>query len=69
VTTIEQGVPEVKLHHQQIQITVYPSMARDGASLKAVPPENMVVNEMTSTTLLKIGGISGAELHPHRDDF
>jgi hypothetical protein len=25
------------------------------------------VNEMTSATLLKIGDVSGTELHPHRD--
>jgi hypothetical protein len=25
------------------------------------------VNEMTSAMLLKIGGVSGTELHPHRD--
>jgi hypothetical protein len=51
--TIRQGMPEVKLRHQQVQITV--------------PSENTAVNEMTSATLLKIEGISGVELHPHRD--
>jgi hypothetical protein len=59
-------MPKVKLRHQQVQITVYPSMTRGGASLRAVPPENMVVNEMTSTTLLKIRGVSGTKLRPHR---
>jgi hypothetical protein len=64
---IGQGVPEVKLHHQQVQIAVYPSMTRDSASLRAVPLKNTIVNEMTSATLLNIGGVSGAELHPHHD--
>jgi hypothetical protein len=64
---IGQGMTEVKLCHQQVQIAICPSMMRDGASPRAVLPENTVVNEMTSTTLLKIGGVSGAELHPHRD--
>jgi hypothetical protein len=36
-------------------------MMRDSASLRNVPPENTVVNEMTSATLLRIGGVSGAE--------
>jgi hypothetical protein len=67
--TIRQSMPEVKLHHQQVQIIACPSMMRGGASLRAVPPENTVVNEMTSTTLLKIRGISGAELRPHRDSL
>jgi hypothetical protein len=40
---------------------------RSGVSLRVVLPENTVVNEMTSAMLLKIGGVSGAELHPHRD--
>jgi N-acetylmuramic acid 6-phosphate (MurNAc-6-P) etherase len=65
--TIGQGVLEVKLHHQQVQITVCPSMMCGDASLRAVPPEKMVVNEMTSATLLKIGGVSGIELCPHHD--
>jgi hypothetical protein len=42
-------------------------MTCGGASLRAMPPENMVVNEMTSATLLKIEGVSGAELHPYHD--
>jgi hypothetical protein len=36
-------------------------MTRGSASLKNVPPKNTVVNEMTSATLLKIRGVSGAE--------
>jgi hypothetical protein len=44
-----------------------PSMMCGDASLRAVPPEKMVVNEMTSATLLKIGGVSGIELYPHHD--
>jgi hypothetical protein len=60
-------MPEVKLCHQQVQIVVCPSMTRGGASLRAMPPENTVMNEMTSATLLKIGGISGVDLHPHHD--
>jgi hypothetical protein len=63
--TIEQGVPKVKLRHQQVQITICPSMTCDGASLRAVPLENTSVNEMTSATLLKIGGVSSTELRPH----
>jgi hypothetical protein len=54
-------VPEVKLCRQQVQIVICPSMMRDSASLRNVPPENTVVNEMTSATLLRIGGVSGAE--------
>jgi hypothetical protein len=42
-------------------------LEHDGASLRAMLPENMTVNKMTSATLLKIGGILGAELRPHRD--
>jgi hypothetical protein len=60
-------MPKVKLRHQQVQIIVYPSMMRGGASHRALPPENMAVNEMTSATLLKIGGILGTELRPHRN--
>jgi hypothetical protein len=60
-------MPEVKMCHQQVQIVVCPSMMHDGASLRTVPPENTVVNEMASATLLKIGCVSGAELRPHRD--
>jgi hypothetical protein len=67
VATIRHGVPEVKLRHQQVQIAVCSSMTRGGTSLRTVPLENMAVNEMTSATLLKIGGVSGAELRPHRD--
>jgi hypothetical protein len=51
----------------QVQIVICLSMTCDGASLRAMPPKNTSVNEMTSATLLKIGGVSGAELHPHRD--
>jgi hypothetical protein len=36
-------------------------MTRGCASLRNVPLENTVVNEMTSATLLKIRGVSGAE--------
>jgi hypothetical protein len=36
-------------------------MTRGSASLRNVPLENTVVNEMTSATLLKIRGVSGAE--------
>jgi hypothetical protein len=60
-------MPEVKLCHQQVQIVVCPSMTRGGASLRTMPPENTVMNEMTSATLLKIRGISGVDLHPHHD--
>jgi hypothetical protein len=65
--TIGQGMPEVKLRHQQVQIIVCPSVTRSGVSLRAVLPENTVVNEMTSAMLLKTRGVSGAELHPHCD--
>jgi hypothetical protein len=58
-------MPEVKLCHQQVQIAVCLSMIDDNASLRAVPPKNTAVNEMTSTTLLKIGGASGTKLRPH----
>jgi hypothetical protein len=44
-------------------------MTHGGASLRTVPPENTVVNEMTYTTVLKIGGVSGTELHPHYDSL
>jgi hypothetical protein len=64
---IGQDVLEVKLHHQQVQITVCLSMTRGSASLRVVPPENMTGNEMTSATLLKIRVVLGVELHPHRD--
>jgi hypothetical protein len=65
--TIQRMVPDVKLRHQQVQIAVCPSMTRGGTSLRATPPENTAVNEMTSATLLKIGGVSGAEHRPHHD--
>jgi hypothetical protein len=58
---------EVKLHHQQVQITVCPSMTRDGALLRTAPHRNTVVNGMTSATLLKIGGVSSLECRPHHD--
>jgi hypothetical protein len=64
---IGQSVPEVKLCHQQVQIAVYPSMTCGGASLRTMLPKNMTVNDMTFITLLKIGGISGAEFRPHHD--
>jgi hypothetical protein len=67
VATIGQGMPGERLHHQQVQITICPSMTRGGSSLGAVPLENMAVNEMTSAALLRIGGVSGAELYPHCD--
>jgi hypothetical protein len=67
MTTIGQGVPEVKLCHQQVQIAVYPSMTCGDASLRTTPHGNTVVNRMTSTTLLKIGGISGLDYRPHQD--
>jgi hypothetical protein len=67
MTTIGQGVPEVKLHHRQVQITIYPSMMHDDASLRTTPRENMTMNGMTSTMLSKIRGISGLEHHPHHD--
>jgi hypothetical protein len=67
--TIKQGVPVVKLCHQQVQIVVCLSMMCSGASLRVVPSENTVVNEMTSTTLLKIGGVAGAKLRPPRDSL
>jgi hypothetical protein len=68
-TTIEQVVPEVKLCHQHVQITVCLSMPRGSALIRVAPLENTVVNKMTSTTLLKIGGVSDAERRPHRDDL
>jgi hypothetical protein len=67
--TIGQGVSEVKLRHQQVKIVVCLSITHGDASLRAVPSENTAVNEMTSTTLLKIGSVSGAELRPHCDDL
>jgi hypothetical protein len=69
VTTIGQDVLEVKLCHRQLQIAVYPSMMHDGASLRTAPRWNTAVNGMTSTTLLKIGGISGLQHHPHHNDL
>jgi hypothetical protein len=68
-TTIGQGVPEVKLRHRQVQIIVCLSMMHDGVSLRTVSRGNMATNVMTSATLLKIGGVSGLEYHPHHDDF
>jgi hypothetical protein len=44
-------------------------MMHGGTSLRTMPLENTAVNEMTSPMLLKIGGISSAEPHPHRDDL
>jgi hypothetical protein len=67
VTTIRQGVPEVKLYRRQVQITVCPSMTHDGVSLRTTLRGDTTVNGMTFTTLLKIGGISGLEHHPHHD--
>jgi hypothetical protein len=64
---IGQGVPEVKLCHQQVQIAICPSMIHGGASLKTVPPENTTVNKMTSATFLKIGGVPSAKPYPHHN--
>jgi hypothetical protein len=44
-------------------------MTCGGTSLRVVPTENTVVNEMTSAMLFKIGGVTGAELRPHHDDL
>jgi hypothetical protein len=67
VTMIGQGVPDGKLHHRQVQVTVYPSMMHGGASVRTMPRRNTVMNGMTSATLLKIGGVSGLEHHPDHD--
>jgi hypothetical protein len=67
--TIGQGTPEVKLRHQQVQITSCPSMMHDGVSLRTSPRGNTAVNGTISIMILKIGGISGLEHHPHHDGF
>jgi hypothetical protein len=67
--TIGQDLLEVRLRRQQVQITVEPSTTRDGASPRVVSLKNRAGNEMTSAMLLKIGGISGVELHLHHNGF
>jgi hypothetical protein len=66
-TTIRQGVLEVKLRHQQVQIVVCSSMTHNGALLRTAPHGNMTANGMTSAMLLKIRGVSGSERRPQRD--
>jgi hypothetical protein len=69
MTTIGQGVPEVKLHHRRVQIAICLSMTHGGVSLRTAPRGNTTVNGMTFATLLKIGGISGLEHHPHHSNL
>jgi hypothetical protein len=69
MTTIGHGVPEVKLHHQQVQITICPRMMHGGASLRTAPRGNVIVNGMTFAALSKIGGVSGLEFRPHHDSL
>jgi hypothetical protein len=66
-TAIRKGVPKVKLHHWQVQITGHPSMMHGGTSPRTASHGNMGVIEMTSITSLKIGGTSDLEHHPHHD--
>jgi hypothetical protein len=66
--TIEQVVPEVKLHPQPVQIGIYLGTMRAGTSHRTAMRENMAVIGMTSTTSLKIGGTSEAEHQVHHDD-
>jgi ribosomal protein L2 len=51
--TIGRGVPEVSITH-------------GGALLRTAAHVNVVVNRMTSVTLLMIRGVSGSEHRPHR---
>jgi hypothetical protein len=67
VTTIGGGLLEVKLHHQQVQIIICPSMMCGGTLLRTKPHGNTAMNEMTSATLLKIKGVSSSERYLHRD--
>jgi hypothetical protein len=57
-TMIGQGIPEVKLHLRLVQITIWTSMMRDGASLRTVLRGNTTAIGMTSTMSTKIGGVS-----------
>jgi hypothetical protein len=44
-------------------------MTYDGVSLRIAPRGNTAVNRMTIATLLKVGGISSLEHHPHHDNL
>jgi hypothetical protein len=69
VTMIGQGVLEVKLHLQLVQITVWPSTMRGSASLRIVSRGNTAVIGTTSKTSSKIEGVSDSEHHLHHDDL
>jgi hypothetical protein len=66
---IGQGVLEARLHHRLAKTAVCPSMMHDDASLRTTPLGSTAGIGMTSATSLKIGGVSGSEHHPHRDDL
>jgi hypothetical protein len=63
LTMIGQGVPEVRSHHQQVQIVVCPSMMHDGTSLRTTSRD--ASHRTTFVTSLKIEGVLGSEHHPH----
>jgi hypothetical protein len=66
---IEQGVPEVKLCRQQVQITDRLSMMHVSASPITALCWNMGMIEMTSAMSLKIRGTSSLEHYPHHDSL
>jgi hypothetical protein len=68
-TMIEQGMPEVKLHLQPVQIAIWLSTMHDGASLRTTQRGNTVVIGTTSATSSKIECISDSEHHLHHDDL